>query len=1728
MKFADLQKALEPTAGTLRVNGGQLQSAHIASLLGDFLPDGVFYVQTAAAKLGKLPLDGHEIDAVNVAGRLVPAFLGATGLTIDAWFFLSSDSAEFIATIKGVPDPWRLSTGFPTTAGSEAEHALFYNCIFALDSRQPHLLGPDFNAIFHPDNSDDEQQSPVNTPVKPSDAKRGLSLTADLALLSIDETLSDLLKLRSNRLANRLAVSGPIEIADGGPRARFRTTEHVAKFSFPNSEFDLDYEFLTAPVLEGANMIQKARERLTTKLEYQSEQKPVVLPLAVTFDPESLTESVVIESNFGSSSPLSVETLASLLPDTIPALPKNFPVLKDLALTDLSLEIDPQSPALKSVHVRVEVPDHFTIVPDLVTFGGLKLDLTASKYGHQWQWWPYVSGDLTLAGGKLSGIFDISAKTFYCALNDYEVVDLKKLFEETLKLGDLLPARDKFDLIRFEVSGDFAANVYSLDIATSIDWPLDLGVTTIGIKNLFLTLEYADGQPTGSLGGSLAIGGVTAGIAAAYDPTGLTFEMAAYNIRLTDLLASVLGDPKLAQELPDVEFPALQFTFTPKTGAFKFHSVADLSWNQPFGTEAKFDCKMDLTLERAARLTTSGVTANKDQLKAPPVTCIIAIDGQGSTIINGKEFDATINVLATNQTTGVDGKKALDITAGGSLRVRLDSGDVSFGLVFHSGAESKRITATWPASDQKSKDAVLDFKALGSKLGLNLKDVPDELIPTLKEVTFSYDFAVSQLLLAAETEHTKLVFLTANLPSDGTTANGGGDKGKSTPTRLYAFILDIELSVTLAELPLIGQKLASFANMGVEGLRVSVISQPLTTKQIQAFDDTITHADPTLPTLPWSADPNLPLPKGGLIQLRVRTGDAQKPPLTFRVGAGSGNDNTTVRQPIGTGGNVSGPGINGTQPGVVPSTVPGVSWLNIQRSFGPVNIKRIGAAYSNGDIKLALDAGFALSAVSLDLLGLTLEFPIRSFSIDKLRPDLHGIAMSYQSGAVSISGGFLEVDPPPPGLKFEYNGQAQVLAASFGLSAIGSFAEFTDGKPSLFVFAALNAPIGGPPFFFVTGVAAGFGYNRSLTLPQLGALPSFPLVAAAMPTPANPDPFAGPAGADPTTALAVMDKYVSPAYGENWLAAGIKFTSFKVLESFALLTVSFGTRFEVAMLGLTALAMPAGVPEPIGFAELAVEVVFAPDDGVLMVAAQLTPESYILSRDCHLTGGFAFYIWFKDNPRSGAKAGEFVVTLGGYNPHFAVPAYYPSEPRVGANWQVSDKLSVKGGLYFALTPSVVMAGGFLQANFQSGDLRAWFDAEADFLLTWKPFHYEAWIGLHIGASYRVGSGVTSFVIEVHVGADVHLWGPKFAGTAEVDLYVCSFTINFGDAAQQTVPLLPWSEFRESFLPPVMAGRDAQKRAAHHAETHARAFAFAASNGVVHAMAATPPTPTDSYCLLRLTGGLVRDLTGEKKAETNIDYVVNPEKFAVTTASVFPCTSVVLITGDGKTSYNCKFAASPFGVAPVGINNGDLESVHTVRFHQVDKSGQPLRDFNAKSSWIQPVYGELPRAAWYKEPATDSTRTPTVEQLNGRRTVSGALTGTNIQPPAPTYDQTAAIEIATLLYADEEPNHLRKTFFNPLYAPAKDSFDQTTAWDQLRQINSITAPDGDNRGHGSGPATARGKVIAALLRQNIMVRDASTVNTDYFSRAASITEEAVKAGDDVPAPLLCLLGEAKAR
>ncbi len=654
-------------------------------------------------------------------------------------------------------------------------------------------------------------------------------------------------------------------------------------------------------------------------------------------------------------------------------------------------------------------------------------------------------------------------------------------------------------------------------------------------------------------------------------------------------------------------------------------------------------------------------------------------------------------------------------------------------------------------------------------------------------------------------------------------------------------------------------------------------------------------------------------------------------------------------------------------------------WFEVEKSYGPVHIEKVGLAVKDSELDVQIDASIEVSGLTIDLEGLstTIEVPPSG----KPSFDLEGIGILFTGDDVEISGSFLLV----PGGDLDFAGEAEIHAATFTLSALGSY-DATGSDPSMFIFAMLEVPLGGPPFFFVTGVAAGFGFNRDLRIPTLDELPEFPLVQAV----AGDNPFKSD---DPAAALDVLQKYIPPQVGEDWLAVGLRFTSFELIQSFALATVSFGNHEEVALLGLASVSVPPNLSadqDPIGFAEMAIEVVVDPEQGVLEVAAQLTPGSYILSDDCHLTGGFAFYTWF-----SGDHAGDFVVTIGGYNPCFTPPDYYPKEPRVGFNWRVDDDLDFKGDMYFALTPIAVMAGGGLQATWESDPIKAWFHADADFFLSWKPFHYEADVGIELGASFSIHIWFVHITITIHIGLDLALWGPSFGGKVKVDLDIISFTISFGSDETKAQPI-SWDEFKQSFLPPVSSGATE-----------------ATANGSI---------TTDSYCLSRVSAGLIKE---PKKDDPNsyYDWVLAREDFEIVTHTAIPAKTAQTITGDGVQDKTVPIPvtwATAIGVGPMNLASDDFTSEHTVTIHKMegDKADDSYDFFEYTT--VTPVTGNAPQATWNPEVTWEDNGgfNPGAQYAKStgpaKTTISDCFAGLRIQPQVKPPDHTSWVDVQPLL------------------------------------------------------------------------------------------------------------------
>ena len=91
---------------------------------------------------------------------------------------------------------------------------------------------------------------------------------------------------------------------------------------------------------------------------------------------------------------------------------------------------------------------------------------------------------------------------------------------------------------------------------------------------------------------------------------------------------------------------------------------------------------------------------------------------------------------------------------------------------------------------------------------------------------------------------------------------------------------------------------------------------------------------------------------------------------------------------------------------------------------------------------------------------------------------------------------------------------------------------------------------------------------------------------------------------------------------------------------------------------------------------------------ILSIQAQLTANSYLGARIASSPAA---------SPTScGSREGQFVFTLGGYNPHFQEPTQFPDVPRLGFNWGLPIGATMKGEIYFALTNTCIMAGGRLE------------------------------------------------------------------------------------------------------------------------------------------------------------------------------------------------------------------------------------------------------------------------------------------------------------------------------------------------------------------------------------------------------------------------------------------------
>ncbi|HET7121655.1 MAG TPA: DUF6603 domain-containing protein [Solirubrobacterales bacterium] len=863
---------------------------------------------------------------------------------------------------------------------------------------------------------------------------------------------------------------------------------------------------------------------------------------------------------------------------------------------------------------------------------------------------------------------------------------------------------------------------------------------------------------------------------------------------------------------------------------------------------------------------------------------------------------------------------------GGTLILTSGTEKLEFEVKFSDTHSDEYLLATFKATPESG----LGLEALAEALQLDLPSLPGALRLTLDEVGLRYDFTANKesLVLGAGAQGYGAAVLAA-LPH---------------PEKWQLFLVfEASGGFSLSNLPLVGKELAQIEELSISHLLAVIGSEKAGKETTAAVNAAIANLKGKYPPLPEGSGPLS-------ISAKLEIG-TEPTPLEISLGEEPNQLETQAQIVAKTTAAESG----------------GTTWFEVQKSFGPVTVKRLGVMYQSSQETLwfELDADLLFGPLALSLEGLGIGSPLKSFDPSF---DLRGLGVSYQQPPLDVAGALINLEPPNS-KTVQFAGGVVVGTPELKLQAFGYYGD-KSGFSSMFLFGDLEYPLGGPPAFFVTGLALGFGYNSALRIPEIAEVGEFPLVATLPGSTAAGQKIFG-ANPTPPKVLEYMlaeqggkKAWVKASAGSLWFAAGITFTSFELVRGQALVMVETGDELVIALVGTAATEFPQRDEQTSGQVyarvELDVLVRLAPEEGVFSAQALLSPSSFLLDPSCVLTGGFAFFVWFGKSE----FAGDFVFTVGGYNPGFVPPPHYPTVPEVGFNWSLDDSISISGGAYLAITPAVLMAGARLDATYHSGNLKAWFNAHADILIRWKPFWIEAGVGITVGASYHIHFLGISWTPSVELGCELEVWGPPTGGRVHVDWYVISFTIPFGNGGDRPESLKTWEQV-EHLLPD----------AAH-------------------------PAKTKNVLGMKPGAGLVPP-AGEAAEPKEGPWLVRGGHFSFEATTVVPVTSGTV--GSQQLPGGHKFNVHP-------LAQTEVESSYTLTITPTGGSGDVTTSFA-----VTPTGRDLPASLWGAPPEENGKpQVPASDQ----QLVRGQLVGATLTVNPPQLGPTAgAITVATSLAQD---------------------------------------------------------------------------------------------------------------
>jgi hypothetical protein len=384
-----------------------------------------------------------------------------------------------------------------------------------------------------------------------------------------------------------------------------------------------------------------------------------------------------------------------------------------------------------------------------------------------------------------------------------------------------------------------------------------------------------------------------------------------------------------------------------------------------------------------------------------------------------------------------------------------------------------------------------------------------------------------------------------------------------------------------------------------------------------------------------------------------------------------------------------------------------------------------------------------------------------------------GLGLSLDAAPVS-GAGFVAYDAA----NARYLGALALAIGDISVSAVGVLDTAAPGGGpgySLVIVASADFPPAELGFgFSLVGIGGLVGVNRTTNVPVLQALARAGQLDSLM-FPADLAHRAPQVAASLEQVFPAAQGHfiVGPAVRIEWGTGGMVDAEVGV---FIELSDSGGgiSLLRVALLGWVHLTLP-DVLTPV--ADLTLDVLGVAD----LTAKTLSLDAGLRNSTIAsfpLTGQAALRASWGASP-------SFVFAIGGFNPHFAVPAGFPALQRIALSIGGSDP-RLRFSAYLALTSNTVQFGCAADLYASAGPVAVAASLSFDALLQFQPFGLI--VDLTINATVLLGGSPV-----LSLSLDLHVTGPTpwaVTGSASFQVLCCSFTVPISITAGPQPPPQP--------------------------------------------------------------------------------------------------------------------------------------------------------------------------------------------------------------------------------------------------------------------------------------------------------------------------------------------------